>query len=214
MIAFKIHSLPKTSLTAKCLLGAWLAGAVACIAIDSDLLRLVGSLDENDALWIVADYWHLIGTPLGMVVFLGTALLAPPEIRGRIFVTFAACVGTAAVSAQILKRLIGRTRPQWTHSTIDFAGPWGVLEPSLRSIADSMPSGHTTVAFAMAIAMSWRWPRLKVLWLFLAIGVAISRVILGHHFPSDVLLASWLGTVTAIVALRRMIRFWMASISS
>ena len=166
---------------------------------------------EQSVLKIIADYWHILGAPLGMMFFLGTGLLAGPEIRGRIFVTFAGCLVTAALSAQILKRLVGRIRPQWAHSPRDFSGPWAVLDPSLRSIADSMPSGHTAVAFAMGVALSWRWPRFRALWIFLAIGVAISRVVLGHHFPSDVILASWLGTTAAMVALHRLVRFWTRS---
>jgi membrane-associated phospholipid phosphatase len=57
---------------------------------------------------------------------------------------------------------------------------------------DSFPSGHTTAAFAMAVAWTlfvpprWRRP-VAVAGLFLASLVALAVVVLRYHFPSDAL---------------------------
>ncbi len=214
MSTFEMRSLPTKNLGEKLLLGIWLAGAVACIAKDDELVQRLSFFQENSIPKLVAEYWQILGTSIGMAIFLGGGLLARAEVRGRIFVTFARCLAVAAVSAQTLKYLIGRTRPHWAHSPTEFSGPSAVLDASLRPIADSMPSGHTTIAFAMAIALSWRWPNLKPLWISLAVGVAISRVVLGYHFPSDVILGSWLGATTATIALHKMKRFSVTAISA
>jgi membrane-associated phospholipid phosphatase len=63
----------------------------------------------------------------------------------------------------------------------------------------SFPSGHSASAFAFATAASAQLPALAPLLLPLATGVAYSRVRVGVHRPSDVLLGSALGSATGII---------------
>ena len=63
--------------------------------------------------------------------------------------------------------------------------------------AFSFPSGHTLHAFAFAMLLAAFHPALApLLWGFAAL-VGLSRVVLGLHFPSDVLFGALLGTATA-----------------
>jgi membrane-associated phospholipid phosphatase len=63
----------------------------------------------------------------------------------------------------------------------------------------SFPSGHATTAFALAALLALWYPRWAAGFLALAGLVALSRVVLGAHFPSDVLAGAALGTAVALI---------------
>jgi undecaprenyl-diphosphatase len=62
----------------------------------------------------------------------------------------------------------------------------------------SFPSGHTMTAFAIALVVSYFYPSLQTPMYFLAISIAVSRVVLGMHFLSDVLAGMLLGSALGI----------------
>jgi len=62
----------------------------------------------------------------------------------------------------------------------------------------SFPSGHTMTAFAIALVVSYFYPSLQISMYFLAISIAVSRVVLGMHFLSDVLAGILLGSALGI----------------
>ena len=55
------------------------------------------------------------------------------------------------------------------------------------------PSGHTTNAFTVARVIWSRYPAWRVPFLLLAIATGVSMIILGLHFPSDVIGGVFLG---------------------
>jgi undecaprenyl-diphosphatase len=57
----------------------------------------------------------------------------------------------------------------------------------------SFPSGHTMTAFSVALVVSYFYPSLEAPLYFLAISIAVSRIVLGMHFLSDVLAGVVLG---------------------
>jgi undecaprenyl-diphosphatase len=62
-----------------------------------------------------------------------------------------------------------------------------------RPVDSSFPSGHTAGSFAAATALGAFYPGRLPLALGIASGVGLSRVYLGHHFPSDVAVGGALG---------------------
>ena len=102
--------------------------------------------------------------------------------------------GLATVLVHTVKHLIGRPRPKFSAS-----GEWSIA-PSLASGFDSFPSGHTTATFALAVVLSRRFPLLAAIFIGMAAFVALSRVLRGSHFPSDVFGGWVLGTVSGMVA--------------
>ncbi|MFE5323831.1 phosphatase PAP2 family protein [Paenibacillus sp. NPDC056579] len=63
----------------------------------------------------------------------------------------------------------------------------------------SFPSGHTTAFFSIALPLVYSQPWLSPILLPLAFFVAISRIYLGLHYPSDCLVGSLIAT-TAVFA--------------
>ncbi len=76
----------------------------------------------------------------------------------------------------------------------------------------SMPSGHTLMSFASAVFLHPRAGKLKVLvWVF-AVLVSLSRVFIGVHYPSDVLVGALLGCLLGLLWLYGEKRLVMAGI--
>lgn len=63
----------------------------------------------------------------------------------------------------------------------------------------SFPSGHTTAAFCIASMLALTLPEFSLLTILLAVLVGISRMYLGVHYPTDVLVGMALGTVSSLL---------------
>ena len=57
-----------------------------------------------------------------------------------------------------------------------------------------MPSGNATNIFAFATVIGMLWPRGRVLLYTVAAWIAASRVLIGQHYVTDVVLGAILGT--------------------
>lgn len=93
----------------------------------------------------------------------------------------------------IFKALIKRDRPCSTLS-----GSCSVIMPRGKF---SMPSGHTSAAFLMATLISFYYPTLSLLAYSWASAIGLSRVILGVHYPSDIMAGTLLGSCCTFIAL-------------
>ena len=123
--------------------------------------------------------------PLSVIV--GFTLLA---VYGWRFIVSWAVISVSGVLIQKqLKNRYGRPRP-CEHPT----GP-----PQRAPIPDrgSFPSGHTLHAVMAAVVTASLLPVVAPLFLLVAILIAMSRVVLGVHYPSDVLAGAALGSILA-----------------
>ena len=91
---------------------------------------------------------------------------------------------------QVCKRSLPRTRPYQVLPDVHTG-------PKLHQDA-SFPSGHSTAAFCAATVFSNILPELAVLFFIFALLVAVSRVYLGLHYPSDITAGAVLGVVSAL----------------
>jgi len=200
------------------LIGAAILIAVLLVVmalIDAGTSRAVQRLPN----WIVATFdfvtdfgkaaWLL--WPLGLL-YLALAALPNPvtpisravlaSIMVRVGFLFAA-IGLTGLLASLVKNMIGRARP----------GVGGHIDPFLfdpfhwaPSYA-SLPSGHTTTAFAALAAIGTLFPRARTALLVYGVVIAMSRVVIRSHYVSDTISAAVFGIVGVIL-----VRRWFAAL--
>ncbi|HZF16868.1 MAG TPA: phosphatase PAP2 family protein [Steroidobacteraceae bacterium] len=134
---------------------------------------------------------------LGDGIFWYALILLLPVIYGRAAIvpalTMAITGAVGALSYQWLKRNLVRERPYISH-----AGVHCVARPLDRY---SFPSGHTLHAVSFAVVATHFFPELALLLVPFAALVALSRVVLGLHYPSDVAAGGTLGLLLALASL-------------
>ena len=113
--------------------------------------------------------------------------------RQSVFVFIA--VALSGIFTLIVKGIVGRARPY----LYDTEGSFGFNPFSYESIYASWPSGHTTTAFAFAVAIIILAPRLKYILLPLATLAAYSRMAVDAHYLADVIMGTTVGTIGAIL---------------
>jgi undecaprenyl-diphosphatase len=134
-----------------------------------------------------------LGDGIAWVVLLAVLplLYGAAAVRPVIVMALTGAAGVALYS--FLKRIFVRERPFITHAAIDRAAA-----PLDRY---SFPSGHTLHAVCFTWQASAHFPELLWVLLPLAALIAASRVVLGLHYPSDVLAGAALGAALAAAGL-------------
>lgn len=90
-----------------------------------------------------------------------------------------------------IKNIVARTRPYEYNSEITLL---------VSKLSDySFPSGHTLASFEAATCIFIRYKKWGVAALVLAVLIALSRLYLYVHFPTDVLAGMVMGIIFAIV---------------
>jgi membrane-associated phospholipid phosphatase len=116
------------------------------------------------------------------------------------FLFFAVLV--PVLTGEVVKWIVGRGRPfvggeANVFNFVHFAGTEAYA---------SFPSAHAVTSAALAVAVAAVWPQARVAMIVYAVLIAMSRLVLLAHHPSDVVAGALIGVVGAMV-----VRYWFAA---
>src|ERR1700754_3116902 len=134
---------------------------------------------------------RLRGTSRSLLLGLGTRLQ---------FVFIAVLV--PVLTGELIKWMVGRGRPfvGGEANAFNFAHFAGTEAYA------SFPSGHATTAAALAFAVAALWPQARIAMIVYVVLIALSRLVLLAHHPSDVVAGALLGVIGAMA-----VRYWFAA---
>ncbi len=133
----------------------------------------------------------LVGAPLAAVPYTWTTRGMSPalELAG----TIAAAELASAGLGFGLKAILDRPRPYLVDSELQLH--------DAPEDTSAMPSGHAAISFAWATVVAHDEPALAIPAYGLAAAIGFSRVYVGVHYPSDVLVGALLGYGTGLAVL-------------
>jgi membrane-associated phospholipid phosphatase len=160
------------------------------MSLDERLLRVARTRGHTPAAERAVARFSRLGEHAAVWLLLGAAetLLSRGAQRTR-WGRATAVVGATYVANTALKLLVHRTRPELP----------GLPPLTSTPTRFSFPSAHSSTSFAAALAYS-RAGLPAVPLYALAKGLALSRLYLGVHYPSDVLAGALLGSAIAAAA--------------
>ncbi len=114
--------------------------------------------------------------------------------RRGLRIAFVVAVGglSAAQIAEWLKVIVQRPRP------FDLLRVEALIQPSSLSF----PSGDAALAFGAATGLWLTWPAARIPAVLVAVAIGLSRVVVGAHYPSDVVAGAVVGVLCGIAAER------------
>ncbi len=158
-------------------------------------------VNKHNSPW--ADVFFKYFTYLGSGYFLVAVISLAAIVRGRVAgaLLFSGLISTFL--AQLLKRLVGAFRPVKYFELFVPDYNLHLVDGVKMHYLHSFPSGHAATAFAVFLFLAFltRKNWLKLVYLFLAVLVAYSRVYLSQHFLIDVIAGSIVGIISTVAGL-------------
>ncbi len=164
------------------------------LALDGGILLWIQDVLRQDWLTPAVAFFTHLGDHGLLWIALCALLLCFKKTRKAGAAGAIALLFSLAFTNGILKNLVGRPRP-W----LDVAGLTALVhEPD----PNSFPSGHTSAAFAAAVAWCRTMPRrwMALAGLMMAILMGLSRLYVGVHYPTDVLCGVLVGCLCGVLA--------------
>lgn len=185
----------------------WSTFSVLCTQISAQNadIQLLRSLNSNTGTIGFSKFISntTTGVAIGVPVLMGAVALIENNddlLKSALYVGVS--IGVDGVLTYGLKEIVRRPRPYVTY-------PNDIVAYETET-SKSFPSGHTSLAFATATALSLKYPKWYIiapsyLW---ACSVGYSRMNLGMHYPTDVLGGALLGAGSAYITYQINNWFW------
>jgi hypothetical protein len=148
---------------------------------------LVSSRPVSGALTAVGALGHgLVGAGLGAGLYALGRLVGAPRLA-RVGLAALVAVVVAGLGAAALKPLTGLPRPDVAATPLGF------------------PSGHATIAFALAAVLGAAWPAWRPVFVLAAVLAGVARLYYRVHFLLDIAAGGVLGTAVGTLVARRLL---------
>ncbi|MBC7100064.1 MAG: phosphatase PAP2 family protein [Methanobacteriales archaeon] len=137
-----------------------------------------------------------------IITFAGTQIFW--IIISIILFAFLGDKGKRAAFTCLLALFLGYFLSESLKAIFQVPRPFEVIEwvrPSTIVGGYSLPSGHSIAAFSGFLILGVKYGKLPI-FLLLAVLVGISRIYMGLHYPSDVIIGALLGILCALVSFR------------
>ncbi|MCX7634587.1 MAG: phosphatase PAP2 family protein [Syntrophales bacterium] len=152
-----------------------------------DFFNVVTLLGDSTVYLVMSALWFL------------SALLGGKDRTGaRAALYMFSAVAASGLVTDALKVLAGRWRPPAFFAQ----GLYGFEFFEMGYLINSFPSGHATTICALAYALSLFSPPYRPVWWAIATVVCVSRVVIGSHYPSDVMMGAYVGIFVAFLLKR------------
>jgi undecaprenyl-diphosphatase len=139
------------------------------------------------SIFIKLEFWHVLAAILVLYFFMRTKVFRAPVIS-----YFLAWNGSIACYT-FLKDYFHRPRPVQMIK--------GLLPAIPTPHSYSFPSGHATMAAAIAVVLVYHFPKARYWVVSLSLLAGISRIYFGVHYPSDVVAGFILGGIVGVISL-------------
>lgn len=161
------------------------------LTLDGNILLWIQEYIRNDVLTPIMRFITTLGDAGAIWIVLALVLLCFKKTRKIGLLVGASLIGSLLVNNIVLKNLIGRIRPYEVISELQI-----LIDKPLEY---SFPSGHTGSSFAAGVTLFLCCPKkYGVPALVLAFLIAVSRLYVGVHYPTDVLGGMLTGTLIAL----------------
>lgn len=109
------------------------------------------------------------------------------------------------IGVEILRMIFPRVRPFEVLDSLSLLTTTSVFGTSYAEVP-SFPSGHATIAFSLAAAVFFFYPKTSILFFLGAIFLSLARVAAGLHWASDIIGGAALGILTVILVSKTVIK--------
>ncbi len=162
----------------------------ALTALDGGILLFIQEHIRCGFLTPVMKLASLLGDGGMIWIITALVLLIIPKTRRRGLDAALCLAAAAALNNLVLKNIVARPRPFLTFPEIE------LLVKPLASY--SFPSGHACSSFAAAFALARAFRGKGGAWAYVpAALIALSRIYVGIHYPTDILAGAVTGTLCA-----------------